>query len=223
MPSVPALVREQGEAHPHPGPASVPEEQRIHRPAERGHHPHRDEGVHRRRAMARAGQRRPVERPGSPYRYRRGQRQRQPLPVAELQHRRHRQHDHRDGQRQRDQQPLPQRGRLISCRLLHRAPRRRSGRRRRRQRRGVPGLRHDRDQVIGADRGGETDPGLLRGEVHRGRDTVQPVQLLFDPRRARGAGHPADRQFHAADRPGRDLWPSYGARTQRNVPPARTR
>ena len=45
----------------------------------------------------------------------------------------------------------------------------------------------------------------LGGEVDRRGDTVQPVQLLLDPDRARRAGHPPDRQLRAAYLAGRAL------------------
>src|SRR6266700_205665 len=45
------------------------------------------------------------------------------------------------------------------------------------------------------DGAGEVHPRRLGGEVDRRGDPGQLVQLLLDPRRARGAGHPADRKL----------------------------
>ena len=53
--------------------------------------------------------RRPVERPGAPHHHRGGERERQPLPVVELQGRDHRHRDHRHRQHRGDDQPLPER------------------------------------------------------------------------------------------------------------------
>ena len=66
------------------------------------------------------------------------------------------------------------------------------------QGRGVTGLLDHCDQVGGVDRGGEAHPRGLGGEVDRRGDPVEPVELPLDPGRARGAGHPADRQLGGA-------------------------
>ena len=44
------------------------------------------------------------------------------------------------------------------------------------------------------------DNGGLGREIHGGRDTVNSVEFLLDPGRARRAGHPLDRQLHLLGR-----------------------
>ena len=57
-----------------------------------------------------------------------------------------------------------------------------------------------RDLTALAERGFTATTVSTGGDLARDQGSlqriVQLVQLLLDPRRARGAGHPADRQFH---------------------------
>jgi hypothetical protein len=71
----------------------------VERPAERGERADRDERVHGGGAVAQVEPGGPVERPGAPHDDGGGQRERQPLPVGELQRRDHRHRDDRHGQR----------------------------------------------------------------------------------------------------------------------------
>jgi hypothetical protein len=80
-----AAGRQQIKAHPHPGLTGAAEEQRVQRPAERGQHPEADQRVHGRGGVPQVDPGRTVERPRTPHHHRRSQRERQPLPVVELQ------------------------------------------------------------------------------------------------------------------------------------------
>ena len=66
----------------HAGHAGGAEEQRVQRPAERGERAERDQGVHGGGAVPQVGPGGPVERPAAPDDDRRGQGERQPLPVG---------------------------------------------------------------------------------------------------------------------------------------------
>jgi hypothetical protein len=89
----------------HPGDAGRAPEQRVEGPGERRDRAEGHQGVHGGGAVPQVGPGRPVERRTAPHDDRRGQRERQPLPVLELQRRDHRHRDHRHGERQRDQKP----------------------------------------------------------------------------------------------------------------------
>ena len=70
-------------------------------------------------------------------------------------------------------------------------------------RRAVADRLDGRHEVVGADTTGViVDRGLLGGVVHRGRHAVEPVELLLDARRARGAGHALQRQVDMDRRAG---------------------
>ena len=185
-PSVRSMVSSKGWVMP--GDAGRAPEQRVHRPAERREGAERDQGVHGGGAVAQVDPRGAVERPGAPDDDRRGEGERQPLPVG------------RTGAREPspsrppgtvrtdgDEQPLPQR---------------RAGRRQpqasstavvgTRQSGAVPGLLDGADQVAGVTAVGVGDLGLLGGVVDGGDHAVELVELALDPVGARGAGHPAD-------------------------------
>ena len=102
-----------------PGVPALPEEQRVQRPAERGHRPDRHQRVHRRGAVAQVGPRRTVQRQRAPHDHRRGQGQRRPLPVRELQRRHHRHGDDGHRQHRAHEQPGALRGEhRVRCRLV---------------------------------------------------------------------------------------------------------
>ncbi len=202
-------AREQVEAHSHPGHAGVAEEERVERPQPGGEHADRDERVHRRGRVLRVEPGGAVERPRAPDDDRRGERQRRPLPVVELQRGDHRDQQHREGERGRDQQAVPEGGGLVVGGVVGRASRRRahpgpparaavSPRSRRRRRCRAAVLRRDGGRVV-------VDGRLLGRVVDARGDAVELVQLALDPVRARGAGHARDRQLdvlgHGAHRP----------------------
>ncbi len=186
----------------HPRHTRAAEQQRIHRPGESRQGAHRDQRVHRRRAMLEVRPRGPMERPRRPRHHRRGQRQRNPLPIGELQRRNHRQHDHRHRQHGSTDQAIPQRPRriIVAVRRGRRFPRRL----RLRQSRRVTGGLHLSHELVRLHAIGVDDLGLFRGVVHRGGDPVELVELAFDPVRARRARHATNRQL---DLPARGrLW-----------------
>ena len=115
-----AALGPEREAVRHAGHAGVAEEEGVQRPAERGEHAERDERVHRRGGVAQVRPRRPVERPRTPRHDGRGERQREPLPVLELQRRDHRQQD--DGHRQDRRERRAGRGAARPRRRRRRAP-----------------------------------------------------------------------------------------------------
>ena len=112
----------------HAGRARGAQEQRVQRPAERRQRAERDQRVHRRGAVPQVGPGGLVERPGAPHHDRRGQGERQPLPVGELQRRDHRHRDHRHGQHGGDQQPVRAATAVGSSRVAPGRRRRRCGR-----------------------------------------------------------------------------------------------
>jgi hypothetical protein len=181
-------VGDEIEGHPHLGHAGVAQEQRVQRPAVRGDHAHRDQRVHRGGAVLEVLPGGAVQRPGPPHEDRRGQLERQPLPVVELQGRDDRQDQHRQRQQRREDQPPAQRGGLVDLRLGLRH----GGR----ERRPVAGGLDARHEVAGLDQARvEVDPRLLGGVVHRGGDALELVELALDPVGARRAGHAGDRQL----------------------------
>ena len=182
-------------------------EQRVERPAEGGQDAHRDQGVHGRGAVPQVDPGGPVEGPGAPHHDRRGEREREPLPVGELQRRDHRHRDHRHGQHRGDDQALAQRTGRGRRRPRLTPPRPT------RQRGVVPGLPHGVDQVVGRQRLGIGDLRLLRGVVDRGDDAVELVELALDPVRAGGAGHPGDLEL--------DVGGEVSARGHGTLPPSR--
>ena len=166
-------------------------------PAVRRQHTQRDERVHRGRGMPEVEPRGPVERPGAPHHHRRRQRQRRPLPGVELQRGHHRQQHDRDGEQRGDDEPLLQPGQL-RVRLLSGLGD--AGLGRGGQRRGVPCGRDGGEQVVGGDRLGVGDPGLLGRVVDVGADAVELVELPLDPVGARRAGHAGDVELDVAGR-----------------------
>ena len=106
----------------HAGHAGGAEQQRVQRPRERREHAHRDQRVHRRGAVAQVRPGGPVERPRRPRDDRRGERERDPLPVGELQRRDHRQRDDRHREDRAGDQPVAQRaGRVRPRRVCRRS------------------------------------------------------------------------------------------------------
>ena len=100
------------ERHRHPELAGAAEEQRPERPAERGQHAERDEGVHRRRAVAQVGPGGTVEGPGPPRDDGDREGQGQPLPAPHLEGRDHGHEQDRDREHGRHDEPAPQRGQV---------------------------------------------------------------------------------------------------------------
>ncbi len=138
-----AALGDQLERHLHPVHPGVAEEQRVQRPAERGQGPDRDQGVHRRRAVAQVLPGGLVEGPARPEHHGRRQQQREPLPVVELQRLDHRQQQHRQRESGGEDQPPAQvRGRVG-------LPPSRPPPSARRQRSRVAGLLHRAEQLLG--------------------------------------------------------------------------
>ncbi len=106
---VPGTARQERELHLHAGLTGVADEQCPQRPEPRGADSDADERVHRRGAMTGVDPGGLVERVGAPDHHGRGEGEREPLPVVELQRRDHREQDDRDGQRGRDLEPLKHR------------------------------------------------------------------------------------------------------------------
>ncbi len=186
--------RQQAERHPHAGHPGGAEEQRPQRPQVRRGHADGDEGVHRRGTMLGVRPGSLVERQCTPHHDRRRERQREPLPVVELQGRDHRHQQDRQRENHADDQALPELGGLVvdhrgcgSGVVVHDG--------RRGQERGVAGRLDGGDEVGRGDGAGEGHLRLLRRVVHRRGDTVEPVELLLDAHRARRARHPADREL----------------------------
>ena len=100
------------EAHLHAGDPGVAPEQGVDAPTERGERADRDEGVHGGGTVAQVLPRRPVERVRRPQHDRGGQREREPLPVLELQGVDHRQQQDGDAEHRGDDEPVAQRGEL---------------------------------------------------------------------------------------------------------------
>ena len=137
-------------------------------------------------------QRGAVERPGGPQRHRSGQRDQDPLPsgepVAGEQRQRDGQVAERDEEHQRQDQPAAQVGGLVAGLEGRRGGLDQAGR--------VPRVLDRRDHRLHRDvlRRGHRRP--LGREVDRRDDAgSDPGELLLHPRRARGAGHAADRQL----------------------------
>ncbi len=147
-----------------------------------------------------------MERPGGVGDDGRGEGEREPLPVVELEGGDHRHRDHGDGQDDRGDQPLPQRGELVRGgtvgvvagmvvgAVAHGAGGGGGGRSGRGGR--VAGGLDGGNEVGDAHVRPERDLGLLGGVVDGGGDPVHAVELLLDPGGARGAGHAADPEFH---------------------------
>ncbi len=189
------------EAVPHAGHAGVAEEQGPQRPGEGGQRADRDEGVHGGGAVPGVGPGGLVEGVPAPDDDGGREGQGEPLPVVELEGRDHGEQDDGQGERDGDQQALPQCGeRRVGGlgRLGRLAPSFLGGFRGGRRRGflgGVAGLDDGRDQIGDLHVAGVGDAGLLGGVVHRGFDAVHPIELLLDAGGAGGAGHPADREF----------------------------
>ena len=121
------VAAEQDQRRDHGGSLEVrlgvePGEQHDRRPAPGGERPDRDQRVHRRRAVARRPEGGAMERPARPEDDRRRERERDPLPARELQRHHHR--DQGDGHAQHgcDDEPQPQRTRLVARRARARTP-----------------------------------------------------------------------------------------------------
>ena len=141
------------------------------------------ERVHRGRAVAQVGRGRAVQRPRAPDDGGRGEHERDPLPVGELQRRDHRQRDHRHGQRRDDEEAVAQGPARVGFRWRRRGQRGRVARR--------LDLRDERGRVEPV---GVADVRLLGGVVDGGDDAVELVELALDAVGARRAGHAADGQ-----------------------------
>ena len=139
------LIRQPGprrrhtERHRHTGRAGVEEDECDDRPGPGRERTERDQRVHRRHAMAEALPRGDVERPAAPEDDRRRKRERQPLPVRELQRGNHRHQQHRERERRGDHEPAALRRARVA--LLDEPSLR--------QPRGVTGLLDRRDESVG--------------------------------------------------------------------------
>ena len=180
--------------------AGAGEEQRVRAPPERGQHADRHQRVHRRLGLTEVLGGCTVEGPGRPGGHRSAHREGEPLPVAELERRHHRQQQYRCAEDTGDHQAPQQRvADGIGCiRRAHIAGGRRG---------------HARPVADRFDRGDEVarhhvltvegDHGLLGGVVDRGRHALEPVQLLLDARCTRCARHAGELELDAVgeDRP----------------------
>ena len=179
------------ERHRHPGLARVEQEQRDHRPAPGGERAEGDQRVHGRRAVPQVGPGGAVERPAAPEHDRRGELEREPLPVVELERRDHRQHDHGHRQEHAGDEPHAQRRRGV---VLRRPSARRAGGAG--QRGPVARVLDGVDQGRGLDaRGIEVDGRALGRVVDGRRDALEAVEPALDAVGARGARHALDRQL----------------------------
>ena len=137
-----------------------------------------------------------VERPGAPRGDRRGEREREPLPVAELQRRDHRQQQHRQRRARRatTQQAVAA---ATIARPVDAASAVGVG-----DVGAVADRLDGRDEVVGATARPRSncDARLLGRVVHRGRHAVEPVELPLDARRTGGAGHAGDVEVDRAQR-----------------------
>ena len=107
-----AALEGEREAHLHAGDPGLTPEQRVDAPAERGERADGDEGVHGGGAVAEVLPGGPVERVRRPQDDRRGHREREPLPVRELQRVDHRDQQDRDAEDGGDDEPIAKRGEL---------------------------------------------------------------------------------------------------------------
>ena len=108
-----AAVEDELETHAHARLPGAEEDEGDDRPAPRGEHADRDEGVHRRGAVLQVLPGSTVERPRAPERDRRREQQGEPLPVLELERLEHREQEHGERQRSRDDEtPSERRGRI---------------------------------------------------------------------------------------------------------------
>ena len=181
-----------------PASPASPKNSATARPGERGGDAERDQRVHGGGAVAQV---RPARRGGTARRPTsttgRGQREGEPLPVAELQRRDHRQQHDGHGEDRRPDETGPQRGEPGFGGQLGRIDRLAPGRRgvtgRGERRRAIARLLDGPDEVVGSESGRVVgDSGQLGGVVDRRRHAVELVQALLDvgrARRARHAGH----------------------------------
>ena len=123
-----------------------------------------------------------VERQTGPQHHRRGEREREPLPVVELQRGDHGHRQHGDGRQRGEHEPPAERTRVVGRRrVLAREPGPVAG-----------GLDRGHELARVDARGVEVHARAL-GRVVDGRlDAVEPVQAALDPARAGGAGHALD-------------------------------
>ena len=182
-----------------PGRAGFTPEQGVDAPAERGEGADRDEGVHRRRAVAQVHPGGAVERPAGPQHDRPGEGEGEPLPVGELQRVDHRQQQHRDAEDGGADEPVAQGPDL---RVVGGGSVIGGGGRRRRSWDGcrVADGFDLGDEVVDAGVVGDGDGGLFGGVVDAGLDAVELVEPLGDAGGARGAGHAADVEGDGAGR-----------------------
>ena len=161
------------------------------RPEPGGERAEGDQRVHRGHSVAGAPHCRAVEAEARVEHDRRRERKRDPLPAVELRRRHHREHRDRQRQRDREHEPAAERPAGVALTSLGRPGRRRP--------RLVTGRRDGRNEPFGRDRGVAAHRRPLGREVDGGRDAVEPVQGLLDPRGARGTGHAVE--LEATDRP----------------------
>ena len=174
------VIGTQRHMHGHAGHARVAEEERVERPAKGGGGAQRDERVHRGGAMLQVGPRGAVEGRAADDVDERCEYQAGPLPVLELEGRDHGEEHHGQRERRRDERALQDVGSLTLAGGVRRAYRR------------LPLIVHRKSPVAGAfddvdEIGGGRRRwviaygGRFRGEVDRGFDVVELVELAFNP------------------------------------------
>ena len=179
-------ARRQRHGHAHTAVARVGEQQRVCAPQVGSAHAQRYQCVHARLGLAQIAPRGAMERPCSPGGYGRSERERDPLPVAELQGGHHRQQQHRYAQHRGHDEALQQ---WVDTRS---GGWRRGGigRTDRGQRGVVADRLHGGDEITRHHtRRVEIDTRLLGGVVHRRLYTVEFVELLLDAQCARSTRH----------------------------------
>ncbi len=189
-----------------PGLVAVQHEHRIHRPAARRGDAERYQRLHRDRAVPRVAERGLVKRPGRPDHHRRRERHQGPLPAREperwKQRQQHRQVTEWNEEDQRKNQSAAQVGNPVRIR-----PGARSVTCRRFAAR--PAVEHIGavacpldclDQCLHRNRCWRGNRGPLGREIHGRRDAGDRVELLFNPRGAGCARHPADREVNLSGR-----------------------
>ena len=180
-------VGDQAEPVAQAGLAGVTEEQGVQRPPEGGEHADRHQRVHRRRGVAQVHPRRPVEWPRAPRHHWSSERERQPLPVVELEDREHPEDDHRQRQDRRHDEALPSVVHAVVVAFVRWFGGDRAG-----DVGPIAGGLDGGDEIVDIYRRQRPYLGLFGGEVDGRLDPIQPIQALLDPRRAGRARHSVD-------------------------------
>ena len=153
----------------------------------------RDQRLHRGHSVAGAPQRRAVDAPPRVEDDGSREHERRPLPAGEMQPGHHAEERGRDRQHDRHREPAAQERLglvvMVMAAVVPAAHPHRLGRRR-----PVPAGLDGADQALDGHVGRAVHRRLLGQVVHAGRDAGHAVQAALDPRRARRAMHPGDRQ-----------------------------